>query len=71
MVIIKLSNTLVQTYVTDDLRGRLMGMFTFMFFRLMSLGSLVNRAIADKISEPLTIQINTLILLAAAVILVL
>ncbi|MBE9474257.1 MAG: MFS transporter, partial [Chloroflexi bacterium] len=71
MVIINLSNTLVQTNVTDELRGRVMGIFTFTFFGLMPIGSLINGAIADQIGTPLTVQINALILLAAAIILLL
>jgi MFS family permease len=70
MVIINLSNTLVQTNVTDELRGRVMGIFTFTFFGLMPIGSLVNGALANQIGAPLTIQINALILMVAAVVLV-
>ena len=71
MVIINLSNTLVQTNVTDELRGRVMGIFTFTFFGLMPIGSLINGVIADQIGAPLTVQINALILLAAAIVLLL
>lgn len=66
MVIVNLSNTLVQINVTDELRGRVMGLFTFTFFGFMPIGSLINGALADKIGTPLTIQINAIILLAAA-----
>lgn len=69
MVIINLSNNLVQISVTDELRGRVMGIFTFTFFGFMPIGSLVNGAIAEQIGAPLTIQINALILLAAATLL--
>jgi hypothetical protein len=48
-----------------------MGIFTFTFFGLMPIGSLVNGAIADQIGTPSTIQINALFLMAAAVVLVL
>ena len=71
MVIINLSNTLVQTNVSDELRGRVMGIFTFTFFGLMPIGSLINGAIADRIGAPVTVQINAIFLLAAAIILVL
>ena len=71
MVIINLSNTLVQTNVSDELRGRVMGIFTFTFFGLMPIGSLLNGAIADQIGAPVTVQINALFLLIAAIILVL
>jgi MFS family permease len=69
MVIINLSNNLVQINVTDELRGRVMGIFTFTFFGFMPIGSLINGAIAEQIGAPLTIQINALILLAAAILL--
>jgi MFS family permease len=70
MVIVNLSNTLVQTNITDELRGRVMGIFTFTFFGLMPIGSLLNGAFADQIGAPLTIQINALFLSIAAVVLV-
>jgi MFS family permease len=66
MVIVNLSNTLVQINVTDELRGRVMGLFTFTFFGFMPIGSLINGVLADQIGTPLTIQINAIILLAAA-----
>jgi MFS family permease len=66
MVIVNLSNTLVQTSVTDELRGRVMGLFTFTFFGFLPIGSLVNGALADQIGAPMTVQINAVILLAAA-----
>lgn len=69
MVIVNLSNTLVQTTVTDELRGRVMGLFTFTFFGFMPIGSLINGALADQIGAPATVQINALILLGAALIL--
>ena len=69
MVIINLSNTLVQINVTDELRGRVMGIFTLTFFGLLPIGSLINGAVADQIGAPLTVQINALILLASAILL--
>jgi MFS family permease len=71
MVIINLSNTMVQINVTDELRGRVMGIFTLTFFGLLPIGSLINGVIADQIGAPLTVQINALILLAAAFLLLL
>jgi MFS family permease len=71
MVVVNLSNTLVQTSVTDELRGRVMGIFTFTFFGFMPIGSLINGALAEQIGAPLTVQINALILLTAAFLLVL
>lgn len=71
MVIVNLSNTMVQINVTDELRGRVMGIFTLTFFGLLPIGSLINGAIADQIGAPLTVQINALILLTAAFLLLL
>jgi MFS family permease len=69
MVIVNLSNTLVQLNVTDELRGRVMGIFTFTFFGFMPLGSLINGALADQLGAPTTIQINAAILLGDAILL--
>lgn len=69
MVIISLSNTLIQLKVNNELRGRVMGIFTLTFFGLMPIGSLVNGAIADRIGAPLTVQINSIILLTSAILL--
>ena len=71
MVIANMSNTLVQTNITDDLRGRVMGIYTLTFFGLMPIGSLINGAIATRIGPPLTVQLNTLILLAFATLILL
>jgi len=69
MVIVNLSNTLVQINVTDELRGRVMGIFTFTFFGFMPLGSIINGALADQLGAPITIQINAAVLLGAAILL--
>jgi predicted MFS family arabinose efflux permease len=69
MVMINLSNNLVQSIVSDQLRGRVMGIFTFTFFGFMPIGSLINGALADNFGAPLTIQLNALILLTAAILL--
>lgn len=67
MMILNLSNSIVQTHVRDELRGRVMGLYTLTFFGLMPVGSLINGMLADKIGEPLTVQINGLVLMCLAV----
>jgi MFS family permease len=67
MVVVNSSNSLVQTQVPDALRGRVMGIFTFTFFGLMPIGSLLAGAAAARIGEPLTVVIGGAILLALAV----
>lgn len=69
MVMLNMSNALVQTHVDDVLRGRVMGIYTLTFFGLMPVGSLLNGTLADRIGEPLTVQINAMIMLVAAILL--
>jgi MFS family permease len=66
MVLINMSNALVQTQVADHLRGRVMGIYTLTFFGFMPVGSLVNGTLATKIGAPLTLVINASVLLLVA-----
>jgi MFS family permease len=66
MVLINMSNALVQTQVADHLRGRVMGIYTLTFFGFMPVGSLVNGTLATKIGAPLTLVINASVLLFVA-----
>lgn len=58
-----LSNGLTQTLVTEEFRGRIMGVYSFSFFALMPLGSLFIGTLAEHFGSPLAIFINGLILL--------
>jgi MFS family permease len=69
MVMANMSNTLVQTKIPDELRGRVMGVYTLTFFGFMPIGSLINGAIATRIGPPLTVQFNSLIMLTFAALL--
>jgi MFS family permease len=66
MMIVNLSNAMVQTRISDELRGRVMGVFTFFFFGAMPLGALLSGWAAESIGEPLTVIICALILLVFA-----
>jgi MFS family permease len=66
MVLVNLSNSLVQTQVPDELRGRVMSIFTLFFFGLFPLGSLLSGTIADIIGEPTTVLIGALTILIFA-----
>lgn len=66
MVVANSSNALVQTRVPDDLRGRVMGIFTLTFFGGMPLGSLLAGAIAQRIGEPATVLVNASVVLLAS-----
>jgi MFS family permease len=63
MVMLNMSNSLVQTHIPDELRGRVMGMYTLTFFGLMPVGSLINGALAARIGAPQTVLINGIVML--------
>ena len=63
MMIVNLSNSMVQTRIADEMRGRVMGVYTFFFFGAMPIGSLLSGWAAEIIGEPLTVMISGLILL--------
>ena len=62
------SNTTVQTIVPDDMRGRVMGLWSLLFGAMIPLGSLEAGALAHWIGTPPTLVIGALICAAAAVI---
>jgi predicted MFS family arabinose efflux permease len=66
MMIVNLSNSMVQIRIADEMRGRVMGVFTFFFFGAMPLGSLISGWAAEAIGEPLTVIISAMILLVFA-----
>jgi MFS family permease len=66
MTLANTTNAMVQTYVNDELRGRVMGIYTLIFFGAMPLGSLLAGIMASWIGEPMTIALNALVLLAFA-----
>ncbi len=66
MLLINLSNALVQTLVPDELRGRVMSVFTLAFFGLFPMGSLIAGSVADVIGEPLTVLIGASTILLVA-----
>lgn len=66
MMIVNLSNAMVQTRISDEMRGRVMGIYTFFFFGAIPLGSLISGWSAEAIGEPLTVIISAAILLVFA-----
>jgi MFS family permease len=66
MLLVNLSNALVQTQVPDELRGRVMSIFTLAFFGLFPVGSLIAGSLADVIGEPPTVLIGAIIVLVVA-----
>ena len=64
--IFNLCNSLVQTQVPEGLRGRVMGIYSMVFFGIMPLGALWIGAVADRISEPAAVFIGSSITLGYA-----
>lgn len=57
-----LSNAVTQTNVTEEFRGRIMGIYSFSFFALMPVGALLIGSIAEYFGSPIAILINAGIL---------
>jgi MFS family permease len=60
------SNTLIQSGVPDELRGRVMSVYSFMFFGTAPLGSLLAGALAQATGPSIAIAIGASICLAYA-----
>ncbi|MEG8947725.1 MFS transporter [Rosettibacter firmus] len=63
LAINNLSNGLTQTLVTEEFRGRIMGIYSFSFFALMPIGSLLIGTLAEHFGAHLAVMINGVILL--------
>ncbi len=61
------ANTLVQSHVADEMRGRVLAIFSLTFFGGMPLCALWAGPLADKIGPPLTLTVSAGILVIAAV----
>jgi len=53
-------NTLIQAMVPDELRGRIMAVYTMMFMGMAPMGALFAGTIADRIGAPWTVAIGGL-----------
>jgi MFS family permease len=69
MVLFNLANTLIQSLVSDELRGRVISIYSLSFFGLMPIGALLSGAVAEAVGEPLTVALSALISLAFAMLL--
>lgn len=57
ILVMNLSNALVQTQARDALRGRVMSVFSLIFFGVMPIGSLLIGLLAGGVGEPLALII--------------
>lgn len=63
ILIFNLCNSLIQTNVSDAFRGRVMGVYSIVFFGFMPIGALIVGTMAEHLSEPAALIINSVILL--------
>jgi MFS family permease len=61
-------NTLIQAMVPDQLRGRVMALYSMMFLGMTPIGSLVAGALADRIGAPVTVALGGLASLASGIV---
>src|SRR5919202_4393394 len=66
VVLFNSANTLVQSYVSDELRGRVMAIFSLTFFGGMPLGALWAGPLADFVGAPMTLVVSSSILIVFA-----
>jgi MFS family permease len=67
MIQMAASNTILQTIVDEDKRGRVMSFYAMAFFGTVPLGSLLAGALADRIGAPATILIGGVACVVGAV----
>jgi MFS family permease len=60
------SNTVIQTIVTDDKRGRVMSYYTMAFMGMAPFGSLLAGTMADAVGAPWTVMMNGFVVLVGA-----
>ena len=62
------SNTLIQAMIPDELRGRVMSVYSMMFMGMAPLGALLAGTLAGYIGAPETVALGGCVCLAAAVV---
>jgi MFS family permease len=61
------SNTLIQAMVPDEMRGRVMALYSMMFMGMAPFGALFGGALADRLGSPLTVGVGAVACVAGAV----
>jgi MFS family permease len=60
------SNTLIQTMVPDELRGRVMSVYSMMFMGMAPFGAFLGGALAHKLGAPLTVSMGAVACIGGA-----
>ena len=61
------SNTLIQAMVPDQLRGRVMAVYSMMFMGMAPFGALLGGALADRLGAPVTVAIGAVACIIGAI----
>ncbi len=67
MMVTNNSQAIVQSLVPDALRGRVMGVYTLVFFGSMPIGSLLAGSVAQWIGEPVTVMVGAALMFVLAI----
>jgi len=62
------TNTIIQSRVPDELRGRIMAVYATMFMGVQPIGSLLAGGVAKRIGAPYTLAIFGLFVLAGSLV---
>jgi MFS family permease len=62
------SNTLIQAMVPDQLRGRVMSVYSMMFMGMAPFGAFFGGALADRIGAPTTVSMGAIAAIGGAAI---
>ncbi len=65
---LSLVNTLIQINIPDELRGRVMSVYTLSLFGSFPIGGLIAGALADRIDTPTTVAVSGLVMLLVGLI---
>ena len=66
ILVFNLANALVQTIVSDELRGRVMGVYTASFFGLMPVGALIMGTLAEHFGSMAAVIIGACVAITTA-----
>ena len=61
------SNTLIQTIVPDQLRGRVMSVYSMMFMGMAPFGAFFGGALAHRIGAPITVAVGGIVSVLGAI----
>ncbi len=66
IMVLNLCNAMVQTIAPDYLRGRIMGVYSLIFFGFLPIGSLWTGFVAEMWGEPVAVAVNAVLCIGVA-----